>query len=67
MVEYIEDRWPEGPALFAREARERAIQRCMVCEIDQYLAKAGQRFASAAAGEDTFLRPANRKKSAMDG
>jgi len=51
-VEYIEDRWPEGSALFARGARERAIQRRIVCEIDQYLAKAGQRFASAAAGED---------------
>ncbi len=52
VAEYIEDRWPGGPALFARDARERAIQRRMVCEIDQYLAKAGQRFASAAAGED---------------
>ena len=52
VVEYIEDRWPEGPALFARDKRERAIQRRMVCEIDQYLAKAGQRLASAAAGED---------------
>ncbi len=51
-VEYIEDRWPEGSALFARGARERAIQRRIVCEIDQCLAKAGQRFASAAAGED---------------
>ncbi len=53
VVEYIEDRWPEGPALFARDKRERAIQRRMVCEIDQYLAKAGQRFASAAPQEDT--------------
>jgi glutathione S-transferase len=52
VVEYIQDRWPEGPALFARDMRERAIQRRMVCEIDQYLAKAGQRFASAAADED---------------
>jgi glutathione S-transferase len=52
VVEYIEERWAEGPALFARNMRERAIQRRMVCEIDQYLAKAGQRFASVAAGED---------------
>jgi glutathione S-transferase len=53
VVEYIEDRWPESPALFARAARERAIQRRMVCEVDHYLAKAGERFASGAAGEDT--------------
>jgi glutathione S-transferase len=53
VVEYIEDRWPESPALFAREARDRAIQRRMVCEVDHYLAKAGERFASGAAGEDT--------------
>ena len=24
VVEYIEDRWPEGPALFARDLRKRA-------------------------------------------
>jgi glutathione S-transferase len=27
IVEYIEDRWPLGPALFARDPRQRAIQR----------------------------------------
>ena len=42
-----------GPALFARGTRERAIQRRMVCEVDHYLAKRRQRFASGAAGEDT--------------
>ena len=30
IVEYIEDRWPNGPSLFAREPRKRAIQRRMV-------------------------------------
>ena len=39
VVEYIEDRWPEGPALFARDMRKRAIQRRMVREADQYLAE----------------------------
>ena len=53
VVEYIEDRWPRAQRCSPADMRERAIQRRMVCEIDQYLAKAGQRFASAAAREDT--------------
>jgi Glutathione S-transferase, N-terminal domain len=36
IVEYIEDRWPNGPALFTHEPRKRAIQRRMVHEADQY-------------------------------
>jgi glutathione S-transferase len=52
IVEYIEDRWPEGPRLFALDLRKRAIQRRMVREVDQYLAKVGERFASGAAGDD---------------
>jgi glutathione S-transferase len=39
IVEYVEDRWPNGPALFAHEPRERAIQRRMVHEADQYWAR----------------------------
>jgi glutathione S-transferase len=53
VVEYIEDRWPEGPALFARDMRKRAIQRRMVREADQYLASAAQRFATGADGGET--------------
>ncbi|MGH6796909.1 MAG: hypothetical protein ACREDI_00800 [Roseiarcus sp.] len=34
------------PALFARDPRQRAIQRRMVREADQYLADLGQRLAS---------------------
>jgi glutathione S-transferase len=51
IVEYIEDRWPNGPALFAHEPRKRAIQRRMVREADQYLAPAGTRFATAPSDE----------------
>jgi glutathione S-transferase len=36
IVEYIEDRWRNGPALFAHEPRKRAVQRRMVHEADQY-------------------------------
>ncbi len=51
IVEYIEDRWPNGPALFAAEPRGRAIQRRMIREADDYLAKAGTRYATAPSEE----------------
>jgi glutathione S-transferase len=51
IVEYIEDRWPDGPALFAHEPRKRAIQRRMVREADDYLAPAGTRFARSPSEE----------------
>jgi glutathione S-transferase len=53
IVEYIEDRWPNGPALFAAEPRKRAIQRRMVREADDYLAKVGTRFATGPASAET--------------
>jgi glutathione S-transferase len=57
VVEYIEDRWPEGPALFARDVRKRAIQRRMAREADQYLAGVVQRFATGPdAGETKDIR-----------
>ncbi len=36
IVEYLEERFPEGPALFPGEIRERAIVRRLVREIDAY-------------------------------
>lgn len=54
IVEYIEDRWPSGPALFARDPRERAIQRRMVREADEYLAPFGARFATGDGAEDAL-------------
>jgi glutathione S-transferase len=51
VVEYIEDRWPNGPALFATEPRKRAIQRRMVREADQYLAAIGTRYATTPSEE----------------
>ena len=52
IVEYIEDRWPSGPTLFARDPRQRATQRRMVREADQYLAPAGSRFVTEPASEE---------------
>jgi glutathione S-transferase len=37
IVEYIDEKWPAGPPLFAAEVCERAVQRRMVREADQYL------------------------------
>ena len=53
IVEYIEDRWPLGPALFDRDARKRAIQRRMVREADAYLAEVGTRFVAGPASKET--------------
>ncbi len=41
VVEYIEERGPSGPALFARDSRPRAIQRRTVREADEDLADPG--------------------------
>ena len=43
----------ERPGAFRREPRKRAIQRRMVREADQYLAKVGTRFATGPAAEET--------------
>jgi glutathione S-transferase len=53
IVEYIEDRWPLGPALFDKDARKRAIQRRMVREADDYLADIGARFVTGPASKET--------------
>jgi glutathione S-transferase len=40
IVEYIADKWPGEPKLFASDLRERAVQRRMVREVDQYFGTA---------------------------
>jgi glutathione S-transferase len=69
IVEHIEDRWPNGPALLAHEPRKRAIQRRMVHEADQYFPDFGRRLSSNAAGEDTLkdLRKKAHWESAASG
>jgi glutathione S-transferase len=52
IVEYIEERWPEGPPLFAADIRERAVQRRMVREADQYLARIIERVATGGGATD---------------
>jgi glutathione S-transferase len=52
IVEYIEERWPDGPPLFAADIHERAVQRRMVREADQYLARIIERVATGGGTTD---------------
>ena len=47
IVEYIEDKHPGEPRLFASDIRERALQRRMVREADQYFADPLERLVTA--------------------
>lgn len=47
IVEYIEDKHPGEPRLFASDIRERALQRRMVREADQYFADPLERLVAA--------------------
>jgi glutathione S-transferase len=52
IVEYIDEKWPAGPSLFAAEVCERAVQRRMVREADQYLARIIERVAAGGGAEE---------------
>ena len=47
IVEYLEDKQPGEPRLFAAELRQRAVQRRMVREADQYFATALEHLVQA--------------------
>ena len=47
IVEYLDDKWPREPRLFSADLRERAVQRRMVREVDQYFAAAMTGLAEA--------------------
>ncbi|MFL5258748.1 MAG: glutathione S-transferase family protein [Hyphomicrobiales bacterium] len=38
IVEYVEERWPDKPRLFSADLRDRAVERRMIREADQYFA-----------------------------
>jgi glutathione S-transferase len=42
ILEYVAERWPAAPSLFADSAQERALQRRMIQEADHYVAAALQ-------------------------
>ena len=47
IVEYLEDKWLGDPRLFSADLRQRALQRRMVREADQYFAEAMERLVDA--------------------
>ena len=47
IVEYLEDRWPRAPHLFSTDVRDRALQRRMIREADQYFAEGLERLVEA--------------------
>jgi glutathione S-transferase len=47
ILEYLEDKQPDGPPLFSSDLRQRAVQRRMVREADQYFATALEHLVEA--------------------
>jgi glutathione S-transferase len=47
IVEYLSDKWPGEPRLLSADLRQRAIQRRMIREIDQYVGDAVERLVRA--------------------
>jgi len=47
IIEYIEERWPGEPRLFSADLHQRAIERRMVREADQYFAAGLERLVEA--------------------
>ena len=60
IVEYIEEKHPGEPRLFASDIRERALQRRMVREADQYFADPLERLATAVLFTDPQERSPER-------
>ena len=54
IVEYIEDRWPSGPALFARDRASARSSGAWCAKPIDYLADLGQRLASGEGSKDAL-------------
>jgi glutathione S-transferase len=67
IVEYLEDKWPGEPRLFSADLRERAVQRRMVREVDQYFAEALERLVEAVLLTPQENRSAERISAAYAG
>src|SRR5215216_7871674 len=57
IVEYVEDRWPDAPRLFSADLHERAVQRSLIREADQYVVEPLERLVTAV----LFTKPEERK------
>jgi len=56
IVEYLDERFPEGPSLFPGDVRARALQRRVIAEIDSYLQPLHGRIA-----RQVFFTPADKR------
>lgn len=61
IVEYIEDKWPESP-LFSGDPQQRAIERRIIREVDQYLAEPMERLVEAV----LFTEPGQRRPAHIE-
>jgi glutathione S-transferase len=59
IVEYVEDRWPGEPRLFSADLRQRAIERRLIREADQYFAETMERLVDA-----VLFTPPDKRDSA---
>lgn len=60
ILEYIAERWPEGPRLFDADLKRRALQRRMIREADEYAAPAMEKIAEA-----ILFTPAERRSEPL--
>ncbi len=61
IVEYVEERWPQAPRLFAADLQQRGLQRQTIREIDGYVAPALTQLAQTA----IFVEPGKRNDTAV--
>lgn len=66
ILEYLEDRWPREPRLFAADVAARALQRRLIQEADHYVAKA-MNLVFDAVGEKSTGKKIATAKQAMSG
>jgi glutathione S-transferase len=62
IVEYLEDKWRDRSSLFSPDVRQRAIERRMVREADQYFATALEHLVEAV----LFTAPDKRSQASID-
>jgi glutathione S-transferase len=62
IIEYIEDKWSGGPRLFSQDIQQRAIERRMIREADQYVASGLEHLVEAI----LFTKPEHRSQEKID-
>jgi glutathione S-transferase len=67
IVEYIEDKWPGEPRLFSADVAQRAIERRLIREADQYFAEPMERLVDAVLFTASEHRQPERIKAAYGG